>query len=112
MATPYRQDDDIVSGNNYTITINCQDEDGTAVTVTGGSASYAIAKSSYGPSLVSLTSAEGYISLSGTAITLTLPGTATAGLDGRYYHELAVWDSSSNPYTGLAGQLNIIGDLI
>lgn len=103
----------MVSGDDKTLSVSCVDNNGDAVTVTGGSASYEIATSVHAstPS-ISKTSTAGEITLSGSTITITLEPDDTADLDGEYYHELQVTDASGNVYTGFSGTVIIRKDLI
>jgi len=100
------------SGDDKVMPFSVVDNSGNAVTVTGGSATYAIANSVDGPALVTKTSAAGAITLSGSTITVTLVPADTASMAGVYYHELEVTDSDGDVFTPACGTMTIERDLI
>ena len=76
---------DMTSGDNKVMPFAAVDNDGNAVTVTGGTATYEIAESKNSSSpLVSKTSGAGEIVLSGTTVTVSLVPGDTADLYGNY----------------------------
>ncbi len=101
------------SGVDKVMPFSAVDNDGVAVTVTGGSATYEIATSRRATSsLVSLTSGAGDITLTGTTVTVTLVPTDTDNLDGSYYHELEVVDAAGAVLTGFTGTIIVRKNLI
>jgi hypothetical protein len=103
---------DMVSGRTKVMPFSAVDNDGDAVTVTGGSATYKIADTPYSTALVTKTSAAGDITLAGSTVTVTLEPADTEDLDGIYYHELEVIDGGANEYTGFSGAIVVRRNLI
>ena len=101
------------SGVDKVMPFSAVDNDGVAVTVTGGSATYEIATSRRATtSLVSKTSGAGEITLTDTTVTVTLVPADTDSLDGSYYHELEVVDTTGAVLTGFTGTFIVEVDLI
>lgn len=108
------QDFTMYSGDTKNLAFTVSDSAGSAVNLTGATATWTLSTSADSAATVTKTSGAGDITYSGdnTEIaTVALAGSDTASLSGVYYHELQITDASSNVST-TSGTAIILADNI
>lgn len=91
MATDF----EMYAGDVKALAFGVTDTTGSAVTVTGASAVFVIATEPGATALVSKSSAATIV-VSGSTVTVPLTETDTANLNGLYWYELEITDTSNN----------------
>ena len=97
------------SGDDKTISVTVNDENGAAQDITSFTASYVIAKYAGDTAIVTKTNNTG-ITLTTPAsgiLTIVLDAADTTSLGGLYHHELEITDTSSKVATAFIGILTI-----
>ena len=115
--TDVAQDFEIVSGNDRSVNITVTDDDGNAVDLTGATITWKAATSPEASSaLITKTNdSTNGISVSTPSngvLTINLDPADTQSLDGVYYHETLVTDSSGNKSTVAIGHMKVRPNLI
>jgi len=103
------------SGDDKSIAVTVTDPDGAAVTLTGATATWALATAPGAAPLVTKTSGDGEIAIGGddaNVVTVTLEPADTATLGGVYLHELQLVDGANKTHTVYQGTLYVQGDII
>ena len=103
------------SGDDKSIAVTVTDPSGAAVTLTGATASWALATAPGATPLVTKTSTDGEIAIGGdddNVVTVTLEPADTAALGGVYLHELQLVDGAAKTHTVYQGTLHVRGDII
>jgi len=104
----------VSSGDKVVLPITVTDNDGSAVTLTGASARFAMARD-IGKSLVidsDASPATASISISSNVVTVTIDDADTEALEGDYYYECKVTDSSGNEAVVARGWITFVRNLI
>jgi hypothetical protein len=108
--------DPFYSGDTEEITITVTDGSGDPVNCTGATIVYGLDTEEFGGTpLVSKTTTNGDFSIGGddnNEVTFTLEPSDTEGLDGTYYHEAEMVDTSSDVATLMTGKVVIKGDMV
>ena len=104
------------SGDSVSIAVTVTDSTtGAAVNLTGATMTWALATAPGATALVTKTSTDGDITVSGVSsnvATVALEPADTAALSGVYHHELQVIDGASAVYTVYQGTLYIRADVV
>lgn len=100
------------SGDTKVLTITVTDKDGVRVNLTGATIVYKIFDG--GTAVITKSTANGITitDASGGECQTTLSPSDTSDLDGVYYHECQVTDSSGNVSTIFTGAVTIQGEMI
>lgn len=111
--TVKNQDISIVEGDSVTIQITVTGTTGGALDLSGGTNKWGFAREWSDAPVVTVTSTNITISSTDNNVAnIPLPSTATVGRAGKWKHELAHKDSSSNQRTFTRGILTIDRQLI
>jgi hypothetical protein len=104
---------EMFSGDSKTLSVAITDTDGQSVTLTGATCAYTIREAiTSTTSLVTKATGGNGITVSGSTVTITLSPSDTASLDGTYYHELQITDSSGHVSTAFQDVVSIKRDII
>lgn len=88
-----------VASTDFVLTITAEDQAGNAIDLTGASIRWVLAAAPGGTELVVKTTGGGGVAVTDAengVFTVTLTDTDTADLDGVYYQEARITDSSGN----------------
>ena len=113
MSARAAQNFEMHSGDTKEITITVTDASGSSVALGGSTIVWGLYTApGASTATVTKTTASGAIAISGNTCTFTLAPADTAGLTGKYYHELEVTDSSSVVETTTTGWITIDVDTV
>jgi hypothetical protein len=104
------------SGDSVSIAVTVTDSTtGAAVNITGATMTWALATAPGTTPLLTKTSGDGDITVSGASsnvATVALAPADTAALNGVYHHELQIVDGGGNKYTVYQGSIYILADMV
>jgi hypothetical protein len=103
----------MASGDTRTLTFTVRDDGGAVVDLTGATLKWVLGKNPRASADITKTTSSGITVSSPTTgvAVVTISASDTTDLDGVYYHELQVTDSSSRVVTVAKGRATIDADL-
>ena len=98
------------SGDTQDITVTVVDDDSASVAMTGMSIEWVMARAPGQTAVVTKTTDDSDITISGNTFSFTIDPADTTSLDGRYYHEAEATDGGGDIATVMVGWITIVPD--